>query len=148
LKEFMARANRHYGHEQSGRDVKAVQQLYAAFRRGDVGGILALLSADVEWCEPENPFNPAAGTWRGEAGFLKWFRVGKESEEILALEPRLFLSGGNSVAVVGYSKCLAKSTGRTYETDFVHVVTFQDGRIIRFQEFFDTFAAAEAFRRS
>ena len=31
--------------------------------------------------------------------------------------------------------------------DFVHLVTFKDALIVRFQEFFDTFAAAEAFRR-
>ena len=40
----------------------------------------------------------------------------------------------------------AATTGKTYETDFVHVVTFQQGQIARFQEFFDTFAAGEAFR--
>ena len=39
----------------------------------------------------------------------------------------------------------AKPTGRTYETDFVHLITFRDGKIRRFQEFFDTYAAAEAF---
>jgi ketosteroid isomerase-like protein len=137
----------HHRQNQPSDNVKAVQGLYAAFRNGEVSAILALLSADVEWCEPENPFNPAAGTRRGEAGFLEWLRIGQASEEILALEPRQFLSDDESVAVVGYSKCLAKPTGRTYETDFVHVITFRDGKIARFQEFFDTHAAGEAFRR-
>lgn len=130
----------------SGQHVQIVLQLYEAFRKGDASGILALLSPDVEWSEPENPFNPAAGTRKGEAGFREWLRVGHESEEILVLEPRQILSSPDSVAVVGHSKCLAKPTGRTYETDFVHVVTFRDNKIVRFQEFFDTFAAAEAFR--
>jgi ketosteroid isomerase-like protein len=129
-----------------GKQVQIVLQLYEAFRKGDVSGILALLSPDVEWSEPENPLNPAAGTRRGEAGFREWLRVGHESEEILVLEPRQMLWNPESVAVVGHSKCLAKPTGRTYETDFVHVVTFKEGKIVRFQEFFDTFAAAEAFR--
>jgi ketosteroid isomerase-like protein len=129
-----------------GRYVQIVLQLYDAFRRGDASAILTLLSPNVEWIEPANPFNPAAGTRRGEAGFREWLRVGHESEEILVLEPRQILSSSDSVAVVGHSKCLAKPTGRTYETDFVHVVTFRDNEIIRFQEFFDTFAAAEAFR--
>ena len=74
------------------------------------------------------------------------FASATSPEEILVLQPRQFLSSPDSVAVVGHSKCLAKPTGRTYETDFVHVVTFRDNKIIRFQEFFDTFAAAEAFR--
>jgi ketosteroid isomerase-like protein len=128
-------------------NVQAVQRLYAAFAKRDIGAVLGALSPDVEWGEPENPFNPAAGTRRGHEGFLEWLKVGRETEEILALEPQRFLTDEETVAVVGHTRCLAKPTGKTYETDFVHLVTFKDGLIVRFQEFFDTFAAAEAFRR-
>jgi ketosteroid isomerase-like protein len=127
-------------------NVTVVQALYAAFGRRDIPAILAVLSPDVEWSEPENPFNPCGGTRRGHAGFLEWARIGNESEEVIVLEPRLFLTGVDSVAVVGRTRCRAKSTGRTYETDFVHLVRFRQGLIVRFQEFFDTFAAGEAFR--
>jgi ketosteroid isomerase-like protein len=127
-------------------NIRAIQRLYAAFTKRDIAAILGALSPDVEWGEPENPFNPAAGTRRGHDGFLEWLRVGRETEEILALEPRRFLTDEDSVAVVGYTRCLAKPTGKTYETDFVHLVTFKGALIVRFQEFFDTFAAAEAFR--
>jgi ketosteroid isomerase-like protein len=129
------------------KNIQAVQRLYAAFAERDIGAILGALSPEVEWGEPENPFNPAAGTRRGHEGFLEWLKVGRETEEILALEPRRFLTDDDSVAVVGHTRCLAKPTGKTYETDFVHLVTFKDALIVRFQEFFDTFAAAEAFRR-
>jgi ketosteroid isomerase-like protein len=39
-----------------------------------------------------------------------------------------------------------RSTGKVYETDFVHLIDLRNGRVARFQEFFDTYAAAEAFR--
>ena len=100
--------------DRSSAHIKTVQALYASFQKRDVSGILALLSPDVEWSEPENPFNPAAGTRRGETGFLEWLQIGNESEEILVLEPRQFLSNRESVAVVGYSKCRARQTGREY----------------------------------
>ena len=132
--------------DSSARRIAAVRHLYSAFRMGNVSAILDVLSDEVEWGEPENPFNPAAGTRRGHAGFLEWLRVGRESEEVLVLEPRQFISDGETVAVVGHSKCLAKPTGRTYETDFVHLIAFDGERIARFQEFFDTYVAAEAFR--
>lgn len=129
-------------------NIERVRQLYSAFLQGDIDGILEMLSPNVEWCEPENPFNPAAGSRRGHAGFLEWVRIGKDAEEVLVLEPRQFLSNEDVVGVVGYTKCLAKPTGRTYEMDFVHVITFADGKVTRFQEFFDTYAAGEAFRPS
>ena len=123
-----------------------VRGLYAAFQRGDVGALLAMLSPDVEWGEPENPFNPSGGTRRGHAGFLQWVEIGRQSEEILLLEPREFLANRDSVAVVGHLKCRVKATAREYESEFVHLITFAQGKIVRFTEFFDTYAAAEAFR--
>jgi len=126
--------------------VRIVRELYAAFQQGDVAALLSVISPDVEWGEPDNPFNPAAGTRRGHAGFLEWLRVGRLAEEILVLEPREFLANSDSIAVVGYLKCLARPTGRSYESDFVHLVTFKEGKITRFQEFFDTWAAGQAFR--
>jgi ketosteroid isomerase-like protein len=47
---------------------------------------------------------------------------------------------------VDHTKCFAKPTGKTYDTDFVHLFTFREGKIIRFKEFFDTYIAGEAFR--
>jgi ketosteroid isomerase-like protein len=131
---------------QSASNLRIVQQLYAAFSKHDIAAILAMISPDVEWGEPPNPFNPAGGTRHGHAGFLEWVRIGREAEDILALEPKKFLLDRDSVAVVGYTKILAKPTNRTYETDFVHLFTLNGSKIVRFQEFFDTYIAGEAFR--
>ena len=127
-------------------NIAFVQSLYRAFAAKDIPSILNVLSPAVEWGEPPNPFNPAGGTRYGHDGFLEWLRVGNESEEVLALEPRDFLANLHSVAVVGYTRCRVRTTGREYETDFVHLVTLKDGKVRSFREFFDTFAAAEAFR--
>ena len=122
------------------------RQLYRAFAQRDFAAILVVLTDDVEWGEPENPYNPAGGTRYGHDGFLEWLNIGKEAEDILVLDPRTFIAQDEHVAVVGYMECQAKATGRTYASDFVHVITFRDGKICRFREFFDTYAAGEAFR--
>jgi len=127
-------------------NIAFVQSLYGAFARRDIPSILAVLSSTVEWGEPANPYNPAGGTRHGHEGFLEWLRVGNESEEVLTLEPKEFLANLSSVAVVGYTKCRVRATGNVYETDFVHLIALKDGKVQRFREFFDTFAAAEAFR--
>jgi uncharacterized protein len=127
-------------------NVEIVQRIYAAFARRDIPAILAMLSPDVEWGEPPNPFNPAAGTRRGHEGFLEWIEIGRQSEDIVVLEPRKMLVDDDSVAVVGFMRCRAIPTGKEYESDFVHVVTLEAGKVAKFQEFFDTYAAGEAFR--
>ena len=72
--------------------------------------------------------------------------IGRQAEEILVLEPHRMLVDEDSVAVVGFMKCRVIATGKTYESDFVHLVTLSDGKVAKFQEFFDTYAAGEAFR--
>jgi ketosteroid isomerase-like protein len=127
-------------------NVTLVRNLYAAFSRGDVAALLGAVSPDVEWGEPDNPFNPSAGTRRGHAGVLEWLRLGKDAEEILALEPKTFIAQDDRVVVVGHTSCRVRRTAKIYNTDFVHVVTIAHGKVERFREFFDTFAAAEAFK--
>ena len=95
---------------------------------------------------PPNPFNPTAGTRHGHAGFLEWARIGHEAEEIELLEPTRFLVNDDAVAIVGRLRCRARTRRRVYESEFVHLVSIHHGKIAAFQEFFDTYAAGEAFR--
>ena len=132
-------------HIQEG-NIKIVQKLYEAFGKKDIDSMISMISPEVEWGEPENPYNPAGGTRHGHDGFLEWLKIGRDSEEILILEPRKMLVDNDSVAVVGYMKCRAIATGRVYESDFVHLITIISGKVVKFQEFFDTYIAGEAFR--
>ena len=127
-------------------NIDIVKQLYNAFSIKNINQILELLSEDIEWGEPENPYNPAGGTRKGHSGFLEWLNIGKNAEEILVLEPKRWLSDIDSVTVVGFKRCFAKPTGKTYESDFVHFIVIEDKKICKFQEFFDTYIAGEAFR--
>jgi ketosteroid isomerase-like protein len=105
-----------------------------------------MLSPDVEWGEPSNPFNPAGGTRHVHEGYVERIEIGRRSEDILALEPRKMLVDEDSIAVVGFMRCRAIPTGRLKESDFVDVVALEGGKVTKFQEFFETYAAAEAFR--
>ena len=62
------------------------------------------------------------------------------------MEPKKMLADVDTVAVLGYIKCLAIPTQKIYESDFVHLWVIKDGKIQKFQEFFDTYAAGEAFK--
>lgn len=128
-------------------NIEEVKRLYRLFGERNIRGILEMLSPEVEWCEPPNPFNPCGGMHRGHEGFLEWANIGRQAEEILVLDVHRMLADEDSVAAVGHMKVRATATGRIYESDFVHVVTFRDGKVARFQEFFDTYVAGEAFRK-
>jgi len=123
-----------------------VAQAYQAFAGRDIPALLALLSPDVEWGEADNPLIPSAGMRRGIEGVLEWLRIGQETEDIRAFEIERVLVEGDMAAAIGRTSIVARPTGKAYAMDFVHLVTVADGRIARFVEHFDTWAAAEAFR--
>ena len=126
---------------------EVVQAAYRAFEQRNINSLLGLLSPDVEWGQPDNPLIPSAGTRRGIPGVIEWLTIGNDTETIVTLEPHRFLVEGDTAAVIGRTSIVARPTGKAYATDFVHLVTVADGKVVRFQEFFDTWIAAEAFRK-
>jgi ketosteroid isomerase-like protein len=129
-------------------NTELVQQAYQHFKGGDIQGFLQSLSEDVEWTLFEIEGVPFSGTHRGLEGVGQFFSQVFDTEEPLHFEPREFVAQGEKVVALGDYAWRVKSTGRVYETDFVHVITVRNGKIARFQEFTDTAKVGSAYRRS
>ena len=124
---------------------QVVEAAYRAFAARDIPALLGLLAPDVSWGQPDNPHIPSAGMRRGVEGVMEWLAIGDSTEVVERLEPRRILVDGEGAAVVGYMRVVARATGRAYEMDFVHIVDVRAGKVVRFQEYFDTWTAAQAF---
>src|SRR5665213_405863 len=117
-------------------NVQVVKDGYAAFMRGDVPGLLALLAEDVEWHIPGAGL-PLAGTYRGHDGVANFFQKLVQDVDILDFQPREFVAEGNRVLVTGSERAKVKATGRTAEIDWVMSFTVRNGKIISFREYTD-----------
>ncbi len=126
-------------------NVAVVQQAYEAFGRGDVPGVLDLLTDDVVWTFQGPSTIPFAGAHRGREGIVEFFSLVGEALEIEQFEPRQFVAQGDTVVVLGYERSLAKATGRPLEQEWVHVFTLRDGKIATGRLFEDTAAEVAAF---
>src|SRR6478735_9528678 len=67
---------------------QVVQQAYAAFGRGDLEGILALVTDDVDWRFLASTGIPYAGRSTGKQQVKEWFGKLAESDDIQKFEPR------------------------------------------------------------
>jgi ketosteroid isomerase-like protein len=130
--------------EQSG--IAIVKEVYGAFARGDIAGILDRLTEDVAWNMPGEPGIPFAGKRRGTAAVAEFFQVLNETDEVLAFEPREFFANGAKVVVLGHYRARARATGRTVDNEWVHVFTVQHGKLASWTEFCDTAAISAAYR--
>ncbi len=126
-------------------NVAVVQQAYEAFGRGDIFGVLDLLTDDVVWTLQGPSTIPFAGVHRGREGIAEFFSLVGEALEFEQFEPREFVAQGDTVVVLGYERSLAKATGRPLEQEWVHVYTLRDGKIARGRFFEDTAAEVAAF---
>ena len=81
-----------------------VRAAYTAFGRGDIPGILDLISDEVEWKFCGSKGWPYTGRFRSKDEIAKWFASIPEVEEILAFEPREFIPAGEKVTVLGWER--------------------------------------------
>ena len=121
-----------------------VQSLYAAFGGGDVPAFLALLADDIEWSFHGAPGVPYSGTVRGHEAVAGWLGKVVQAEDIQAFEPREFFAGPDHVTVLGWERTVSRASGRTFETEWVHVFSVRDGRVSRFWGMYDTAEAGAA----
>jgi ketosteroid isomerase-like protein len=125
---------------------KLVESGYDFFGNGDIEGLLKLFTDDIKWTVPEIENAPFAGSRSGKSDVGNFFQQLSEAEDISEFVPKEFVAQGDKVVVLGRSKATARATGKTYETDWVHVFTLRDGKVAEFHEFFDNAAATKAFQ--
>jgi len=129
-------------------NTEIVQSGYEFFGNGDIEGLLTLFSDDITWTVPEIENAPFAGTRSGAASVAEFFTQLAEAEDITRFEPLEFIAEGDKVVVLGESAATVRTTGKSYETDWVHVFHLHDGKVTEFTEFFDNAAATRAFQKS
>ncbi len=122
------------------------RDVYASFIAGDIPKVLEIYADDVEWSTLESEYVPFAGNYHGKAGVAQFFQKLSESQDAERFEPTEFLADGNKVVVYGNATWRVKSTGRTYDTPWVHISTMRDGKVIRFLDYIDSAAAEAAYR--
>ncbi|MCB1607451.1 MAG: nuclear transport factor 2 family protein [Xanthomonadales bacterium] len=116
---------------------ETIEQLYAAFARGDIPSVLGALNPQTRWTEAEG--FPYGGTYVGPQAVLDnvFMRLGGEWDSFSAQMAELVADGDTVVALGTYSGTF-KATGKSFQAPFVHVWKFTDGQISEFIQHTDT----------
>ena len=129
-------------------NIAIVQEAYNNFRTGNIPALLALLSDDVIWQLPVMENVPFSGKRTTPAGVGEFFALLGENEEPLRFEPRAMVAQGDKVVSLGYYQWRLKANGREFESDFAHVFTIRNGKVVAFQEYTDTAVCAAAYQKA
>ena len=125
-----------------------VQELYAAFARGDVPAILGKLGDDVVW-ESEGPAAVSfSGIRHGKteaAGFFQGLDADYRDHQLTIAE---YVASGDTVMTIGRYTARARATGKKVDTPIAHYWKFRDGIVVRYVGFSNTAAGLEALQPS
>jgi uncharacterized protein len=132
---------------QSNPNVDLIQNLYAAFGRSDIAGIVASTTPDVTWGLDGRPQDmPFLRRFKGQAGVQEFFKVLAEVHDITSFTPQEFYADGDKVFVIGCYSWIMKPSGRAGSSDWLHVWTIRNGKISGMRSLNDTALLAEAWR--
>ncbi len=120
--------------------IAVVKKIYEAFQKADTSAILQRVAQQVDWEFVSSPKVPYSGRRKGLSAVAQFFIDVGRTEDIIIFEPREFIEAGEHVIVLGFKRVKAKDTGRVFESEWAHIFTVQDEKVIRCRGFFDTAA--------
>ena len=127
-------------------NLEIVKNVYDGFAAGDMEAVLKNMSERIIWAHPGNPGQiPFAGEFEGKAGVNRFFEIVFEQIDVMEQNIKSFIDGGDSVIVIGHEHMRVKKTGREYKSNWIHIYTLEDGKIVAFEEFIDTAELVFAF---
>jgi ketosteroid isomerase-like protein len=121
-----------------------VQALYDAYERHDFARVVSLIHDDIDWVmfAPVSVF-PFAGPRRGRAAVLEALTAIAERFALESYKREIVIVEGDRAALVSDVTFKQRATGRILRFRAANFLRFQEGRVIEFREFVDTFDVVE-----
>jgi uncharacterized protein len=122
-------------------NMATVKEIYAAFGRGDIEGILSRLADDVRW-DLRSAEPPAGVPWlaprRGRDEVAAFF-ASLAGLEFQRFDPVTLLEGGDQVAAFIDVEATVRDTGGRIVDSEAHLWTFdREGRVTELRHYVDT----------
>jgi uncharacterized protein len=108
-----------------------VKEAYEAYGRGDLPALLDLIAEKTDWKFIGPASLPYAGLRTNRKEVADFFDALARADQTDVFEPREFIESGEHVTVLGWTKVTARDTQKTFDSEWVQVITVQDGKITR-----------------
>ena len=109
-------------------NLESAKKAYAAFSDGDAEGAMENMADDIEWITPGN--SEVSGTLKGKEDVGEFW--GKLGEKDFSTSPQYWFADDERVVV------LTRISVDGEEADQADVLTYRDGKLVKFQTATDT----------
>lgn len=127
--------------------LNVVQEMLAAFGKGDLETLKQTLSEDTVWVYYGVDGIPYNGTYEGKDGVIRFITNIISNVDILDFQVSKIVADQNTVIVLGSEKQRIKSNNEVLEQKWVQVYTVENNLITRLDEFANTAFALQLFQK-
>ena len=128
--------------------LKGAYERWSSTRGGNVDEILDLFDDEIEMRSALSPDIPdaVAGVHLRRDEAAQYFEGLLRDWEMLSYDVDRYIvgEGGDEIVMVGRCAWRNKATGKVVDTPKVDIHTFRNGKVVRFQEVYDTLGFARA----
>lgn len=119
----------------SAQHVAAAKRMYAARNRGDIEAVLAECDPEVEWYPHLASLggNPV----RGHGGVRRYMLSLRDDWNVFRHDPEDFIEVGDKVVALLNTVARGQASGVDVEVAVAHVLTFRDGKVLRYVSYHD-----------
>ena len=123
---------------------ETVDALYAAYKSGDAEAFFGMVDDDVAWSMvgPVTVF-PFGGAKKGKVAVREALATLGQQYRIERHDRKVMIVEGEWASLIIDAAFLQIATGRTITVRLANFLRFQNGRLVEFQEFGDTFDVVE-----
>jgi len=121
-------------------NLETTKKAYELFKQGDISTLVKDIVDAAGTLVSPGPQDklPWAGRFKGQQEIAGWFARLAENVDFDEVAPREMIEQGETVVVVGTSSVRVKRTGKPVKEEWVHILKYNKGRIVFFQEYTDT----------
>lgn len=123
-----------------------VQQMYVDFGKGNIEGILDVITDDIIWDTPGPELISWTGIRKGKAGVMDFFKQVGSTTSYEKFEPQAFIEEGDNVVALGIAHFTTTTTGKKAISPWIMAWTFENGKATHVKNLWDTYAIAETSR--
>lgn len=122
-----------------------VTKFFEAFGKLDTQGMRAALADDVDWVVLGGDKNiPFAGAFHGADTIIGVVTSNAGSTEGVQVAPKWVVAEDDKVVILMHEDAKVARLGRAYSVDSIHVYTVKEGKIVRFDNYFNPLPILEA----
>jgi ketosteroid isomerase-like protein len=120
-------------------NVDTARSAYEAFGRGDLAALQESFAEDAVWVTSDEL--PLGGETHGRDAIMANFAQIPNYWSSFSVEPEEFIDAGDNVVVKGTQR--AGNDNGSFEAPFLHLMKFEDGRLVRGEFHADSAKAAK-----